>query len=1651
MNRSNNSKMKPASKKKFKIVQKTKDFRMFDFKTFDVETDIPGQKTFRIQMFGINETGETVAFFVDDFQPFFYVKVPPKWDNYTVEAWFNGIKKSCGKYAEKDCLYVELETHSKLYEFTASTSYHFAKCVFRTNSAFNQFRRAVQNADEKMPTYESKIPPLLRYFHIYNISPSGWIQIKDNDMEIPDEKLTSCTYEYKCSIDQIKPLPQKETPVPYKIASFDIEASSSHGDFPVPIKDYKRMATQLIDVLDQKCIKQSMTTDAVNAWLKKAILSVFRIGASITDIDVVYPKVKPLKEEIKENIKTLLEKKMESEILNKESDTIKISEMFESAAPSESGGGDNTTNEAVQQSFAEELHANNKKPKKNKLTAQQKKLTIAEYLIHPEHTREMRIQAFNIALTNLFPELEGDEVTFIGTTFLKYGEKEPYKNHCLIVGSCDPVENVEICTVNNEKECLVEWAHLIQDENPDIIIGYNIFGFDYQFMFQRARELDCIEEFCSLSRIQQEICYKEDYETKEKRLDHTQNRLASGDYDLHYPPISGRLQIDLLFYFRRDYNMSSYKLDDVAGTMIRDDIKGVRVVNDTTHLYSKNLAGLHVDDFIHLEITSFTTDYYAGGRKFRVLHIEKNVKVENVSPIPDGTYNVIVIEGDHSVLDPKQINLKWGMAKDDVSPQDIFRLSKESAKSRAIVAKYCVQDCNLVHHLMNKVDTLTGYIEMARICNVPINFLVFRGQGIKLTSYVAKVCREKDTLMPDLEKTQNDDGYEGAIVLPPKCAMYGENPVACNDYSSLYPSIAKGWNLSPNSKVWTRHYDLQGKMIKINEKMITTKNRELLEQEAAQYDNVPGYQYINVTFDSFENTYRRTAAGGQGAKIKVKCGTKTVRWAQFPNGQEGIIPCIIGDLLKARKETRTKAENEPDPFLANVLDKRQLGYKVTANSLYGQMGSSVSTFFEKDVAASITAIGRMMITYAKSMVEEIYGNSLYTSKDGDNIRVARTRSQYVYGDSVASYTPICIKSNNTIDIITIDDIANKYGQGKWTLCTEEGKQEKEFCELIDVQSWTEKGWTPLYRVIRHKLADHKKMVRVLTHTGMVDVTDDHSLLTLDGNEISPTNLHIGSELLHHKLPIETNITNITAEEARIMGFFMGDGSCGKYDCPSGRKNSWVLNNANIDRLQYYQSLCESVYGDYTWCCLQTMESSGVYKLVPKCETYGAISKLVETYCGKMYSKDRAKVIPLEVMNGSIEIRQAFFDGLYDADGDKDTNGYVRIDQKNQISASHICFLAQSLGWNTSINTRQDKPNVYRITMTKRTQRKNPNAIKKMHTIEYTDYVYDLTTENHHFSAGIGSMIVHNTDSVFFTFNLEDPETGAPIRGREALKWTIEIAEESARLCSLFLPPPMKLAYEKTLMSFILLSKKRYVGMLYEYNPDKGKLKFMGLPLKRRDACDYLKDVYGGILTILMKEPDNVEKAIEFLNKSLKALVDGTVSMDKLALTKSLRSDYKNPKQIAHKVLADRIGEREPGNKPKPGDRVKYAFIENKDEKLLGNRVETPQFITENGLKLDYHYYITNQLMNPLLQLFSLALDKVYLYKGKRQKDVVNLQSHLDKLYENCANDLELYMKKREKHCSAEVKQLLFDPFLTEIYNTQNGIQTLLQFYKKRAC
>ena len=182
--------------------------------------------------------------------------------------------------------------------------------------------------------------------------------------------------------------------------------------------------------------------------------------------------------------------------------------------------------------------------------------------------------------------------------------------------------------------------------------------------------------------------------------------------------------------------------------------------------------------------------------------------------------------------------VRWCLAKDDVTPQDIFRLARQGDDERAIVAKYCIQDCNLVHELLLKLDIITGLVEMAKLCSVPLNYLVMRGQGIKLTSYISKKCREKGYLIPCIDKDESEDGYEGAIVLPPKSDLYFDEPVACNDYSSLYPSSMISENLCHSSKVWTKEYDLNGKLLE--------ETGEIDKDKKYLYDNLPDYKYVNV-------------------------------------------------------------------------------------------------------------------------------------------------------------------------------------------------------------------------------------------------------------------------------------------------------------------------------------------------------------------------------------------------------------------------------------------------------------------------------------------------------------------------------------------------------------------------------------------------------------------------------------------------------------------------------------------------------------------------------------------------------------------------------------------------------------------------------------
>jgi DNA polymerase elongation subunit (family B) len=1263
-------------------------FRLYDFNVYNKKDDGKEESSseeetgpkldnskFVIQMFGINEAGESCSILVEDFRPFFYVKVGDNWSQQTKEHFLAFIKKKLGKYYEKSISDCKIIKRKKLYGFDGGKEHKFVMFQFTNLQAFNKTKNLWYNHDQKLKEtgfiyanestylYEANIPPLLRFFHIKDISPSGWVALPIKKVtEIKSGKQTNCKYEFVSERKNIIPLNEKETRVPYKICSFDIEASSSHGDFPVPVKSYKKLATNIIERLEKTT---NLTKPEIEELLRKIVFKAFGYlsNSGFHDIDIVYPKKEQLPKS-EDDVKLMIESWLSSKIDNDKpsaaadnDNQMTIETMFE-----------NMNNEEEEENVGEFYQKS--KSKKPVL----KNYTVVDLLCDKTLTREEKLTELNKSLSekrreNNFPQLEGDKVTFIGSTFLKSGEKEPYLNHCIVLNTCGdvPVDNCEIESYTTEQQVLLAWTKLIQRENPDIIIGYNIFGFDYAFMFNRALENDCIVDFLKLSKNKNEICGIDPFTGKYK-LEETSIKIASGQHDLKYIKMNGRIQIDLLNYFRREENLTSYKLDYVAGHFIGDYVKSLETEINKTKIYSGNLTGLHEGSFVHFEEIGHSVDYYSDGAKFSVLSVNKEEKS-------------FVVLG--NIVPDMSKKVRWCLAKDDVTPKDIFRMTNGSADDRAVIAKYCIQDCNLVHYLMNKVDVLTGFIEMAKICSVPISFLVLRGQGIKLTSYVAKKCREKRTLMPVLEKLDSDDGYEGAIVLDPKCDLYLDNPVACVDYASLYPSSMMSENLSHDSKVWTKEYNLKGELMTITGETDASGNHI--------YDNLPGYDYVDVTYDTFKYVRKSPSAAAE----KIKSGHKICRFAQFPDNTRAIMPSILEELLMARKTTRKLIPQQTDDFMKNVLDKRQIGYKLTANSLYGQCGARTSTFYEKDIAASTTATGRLLLTYAKKIIENTYGNRICeTSKFGKVL----TKAEYIYGD---------------------------------------------------------------------------------------------------------------------------------------------------------------------------------------------------------------------------------------------------------------------------------------------------------------------------------------------------------TDSVFFTFNLHTLD-GTPIRGKDALEITIELAQEAGHLASSFLKNPHDLEYEKTFMPFCLLSKKRYVGMLYEHDPNKGKRKEMGIVLKRRDNAPIVKDIYGGIIDILMKKQD-IKQATEFLKTCLKNIVDEKYPMDKLIITKSLRSGYKNPQQIAHKVLSDRITARDPGNKPSSGDRIPFVYIHHPNKKALqGEKIETPTYIKENNLKIDYSFYITNQIMKPVQQVFALVLEKMWEMQNKKSK-VVKLRRDIEALKKSTPP--EKFEDKLEAMKNKEVKALLFDEFLRETNNQKTGNQAMTKFFK----
>jgi hypothetical protein len=229
---------------------------------------------------------------------------------------------------------------------------------------FNDLKYYFQDNKEGFVLYESNIEPFLKFIHIQNIKPCSWIKVNKYSLEnAPD---TRSDYNITAEWSDIIPVDNNNI-APFVIASFDIECSSSHGDFPVAIKNYKKLAQDLCLLAKMNLDDKNLISNIIKAFNEEVVIT------PIYSINRLYSKT-PL---TKNQISRLHEREMDIRfILNK----------FKSLQ--------------VEEDEIEEDEEDNKAVK----------MSVKE-------ANEIE-EALNSRLCEILPELEGDKIIQIGTTTL---------------------------------------------------------------------------------------------------------------------------------------------------------------------------------------------------------------------------------------------------------------------------------------------------------------------------------------------------------------------------------------------------------------------------------------------------------------------------------------------------------------------------------------------------------------------------------------------------------------------------------------------------------------------------------------------------------------------------------------------------------------------------------------------------------------------------------------------------------------------------------------------------------------------------------------------------------------------------------------------------------------------------------------------------------------------------------------------------------------------------------------------------------------------------------------------------------------------------------------------------------------------------------
>lgn len=537
------------------------------------------------------------------------------------------------------------------------------------------------------------------------------------------------------------------------------------------------------------------------------------------------------------------------------------------------------------------------------------------------------------------------------------------ERHLFAFPSCDPIEGTTVHVGRDEADMLRQWFAWIAETNPDIMIGYNIFRFDAKYIWDRAEELGLCDDpaFQAFNRLADS--------GGELKLDELfLSSSALGDNQMFIWSAQGRLQIDLFYYIKQKSQLDKYSLDAVTEHFMSGDLATLGQLEDSGHATLK-IKGAVGDCRVGRAIVLLDEDKEPITEKLIITEV-----------LGGGELRVSVPAANRETWNEDTMHMaaSWVIGKDDVGPKDLFRLHCGSAADRAIIGKYCIQDCDLVLDLYKKLEVFMNSMAMANVCSVPVRYIFTRGQGIKIESLIFKECTALNKCiitLPAPNRSGTGESYEGAIVLTPVPGFYHRSPIGVGDFSSLYPSSIVSENISHDTLLWSKDYKEDGTYMR------TTFGSE-------EYEGSEGVSYTDVKFD----LWSPDPEDKRKVPEKIRRGFRVCRYAQ---DQPGTLPIIIKKLLAARNAKKKEMGRETDALRKRLLDGEQLAYKLTANALYGQLGSGTFKIRLQDLAASTTAYGRAQLLFTKGVIERFYGPAAGDARCAANVMYGDTDSLFI--------------------------------------------------------------------------------------------------------------------------------------------------------------------------------------------------------------------------------------------------------------------------------------------------------------------------------------------------------------------------------------------------------------------------------------------------------------------------------------------------------------------------------------------------------------------------------------------------------------------------------------------------------------------------------